>query len=241
MKQSYSQEVIVLPVIRQHFQKAVITLILSVFTWMLVSAQSSASGPIYQLPVTSVLPATLINWDVTYNNNVVSLKWTTTMERNTSHFMVERSLDGIEYSDAAMLTTAGNSDLKRNYSFDDKIPSGTAGVIYYRLTLFIKDGSTRTSDVRIVRIGKTSETVKMIAYPNPVVTDVRITIPQNWQDKKVDYQLVNTNGQIIKSFSLQHAGQTEVISMAQVPAGMYIMKVSNGDEISSQAIVKSRD
>lgn len=195
----------------------------------------------YTAPVTSMLPATLINWGATLNNNTVSLKWTTTMEKNTSHFMVERSFDGVEYTDAAMLVTAGNSDLQRNYAFNDKVPAGTSGVIYYRLTLYDMDGRTKTSDVRIVRIGKGAETVKIIAYPNPVVSDVRITIPQNWQDKKVDYQLMNTNGQVVKSFSIQHAGQTEVVSMSQVPAGMYIMKVSNGNEISAQAIVKSRD
>jgi hypothetical protein len=195
----------------------------------------------YQAPVTSMLPATMINWGATYANSAVSLKWTTTMEKNTSHFIIERSFDGIDYSDAAMLVTAGNSDIQRSYSFNDKVAAGNSGTIYYRLLLVDLDGRTKTSDIRIVRIGKSAEVVKIVAYPNPVVSDVRITVPQNWQNKKIDYQLVNTNGQAIKSFSIQHASQTEVISMANVPAGMYIMKVSNGNEISTQAIVKSKD
>jgi hypothetical protein len=198
-------------------------------------------GFTYQAPAVSFLPVTLINWNATYANSNVSLKWSTTIEKNASHFMVERSTDGVDYTDAAMIVAAGNSEITRNYSFTDKIPAGNTGVIYYRLKMVDMDGRTKTSDIRIVRIGKSNETVKVVAYPNPVVTDVRITIPQAWQDKKVDYQLVNTNGQTIKSFTIQHASQTEVVSMAQVPAGMYIMKVTNGNAVSTQAIVKSKD
>jgi hypothetical protein len=198
-------------------------------------------GFTYQQPVTTFLPVTLINWNATYANNNVSLKWSTTMEKNASHFMIERSSDGVEYTDAAMIVAAGNSEIVRNYSFNDKVPAGNTGVLYYRLKMVDMDGRTKTSDVRIVRIGKSGDAVKVIAYPNPVTNDVRISIPQTWQDKKVDYQLMNTSGQTIRSFTIQHASQTEVISMTQVPAGMYIMKVGNGSEVSTQTIVKTKN
>jgi hypothetical protein len=103
------------------------------------------------------------------------------------------------------------------------------------------DSRAKTSDVRIVRIGKTSDAVKVISYPNPVVNELRITIPLNWQDKQVSYQLMNSNGQVIKLYTTQHASQTEVISMTQVPTGMYIMKVTSGNEIATQTIVKSKN
>jgi Secretion system C-terminal sorting domain len=196
-------------------------------------------GFTYDEPVQSFLPVTLINWNATYVNNNVSLKWSTTVEKNASHFIIERSVDGVEYTDAAMIFANGNSDIVTNYAFTDKIPAGNSGVIYYRLKMVDMDGRSQTSVVRLVRIGKTVETVKILAYPNPVVNEVRITIPQNWQDNSVTYQVINTNGQTVKSFTIQHANQTEVISMAQVPAGMYIMKVTKGNEISTQAIVKS--
>jgi len=196
-------------------------------------------GFTYDQPVQSFLPVTLINWNASYINNNVSLKWSTTSEKNASHFIIERSFDGVDYTDAAMIFAAGNSETITNYAFTDKLPAGNTGVIYYRLKMVDMDGRSQTSVVRLVRIGKASESVKILAYPNPIVNEVRITIPQNWQDNSVTYQVINTNGQIVKSFTIQHANQTEVISMAQVPAGMYIMKVTKGNEISTQAIVKS--
>ncbi len=192
-------------------------------------------------PVTGTLPVSLINWTATYTNSNIALKWTTTSERNASHFIIERSFDGNEYTDAAMIFAIGNSDNVNNYSYNDKVPGNNNGAIYYRLKMVDMDGKAKTSVVRIVRLGKTSETVKLIAYPNPVINDLRITIPQNWQDKQVSYQVVNSGGQIIKSLTIAHANQTEIVTMTAVPAGMYIVKVTNGTETGTQTIVKSKN
>lgn len=198
-------------------------------------------GFTFQDPVTGTLPVSLINWTATYANSNIALKWTTTVEKNASHFIIERSFDGTEYTDAAMIFAVGNSDISNNYAYNDKVPGSNNGVIYYRLKMVDMDGKVKTSAIRIVRIGKTNDAVKIMAYPNPVINDLRITIPQNWQDKQVSYQVMNTSGQIIKSITIPHASQTEVVSMAQVPAGMYIVKVSNGNETGTQTIVKSKN
>jgi hypothetical protein len=169
----------------------------------------------------------------------VSLKWATTQEINASHFIIERSTDGVEYSDAAMIFAAGNSQILVNYSYNDKIPGGNSGVLYYRLRSVDMDGKNTVSDIRIIRLGAANNSaVKITTYPNPVQAELRITVPATWQDKSVVYQLVNTNGQTIKTYTTSHAGQTEVLSMNNVPQGMYIVKVICGNEVGVQAVVK---
>ena len=193
----------------------------------------------YSSTVTQLLPVTLVNFTAAYTNSAVALKWTTTSEKNSSHFIIERSFDGQEYSEIAMVFAAGNSDISTNYSYNDKVPSGNSGVIHYRLKMVDIDSRAKTSSERIVRIGKTTDAVKILVYPNPVVNDVRATIPQSWQGKTIGYQLTNANGQVIKSYTVQYASQTEVIAMSQVPAGMYVMRVINGNETAVQSVVKS--
>jgi hypothetical protein len=190
-------------------------------------------------PTNSSLPVVMINWSAVYTNSNIALKWTTTSEKNSSHFIIERSFDGVGYSDAAMLFAAGNSNISTNYAYTDKVPAGNSGTIYYRLKMVDIDGRYKTSEVRIVRIGKSAEGVKIQAYPNPVVNDVRVTIPQSWQGKSISYQLTNTNGQVIKSYTIQYASQTEVIGMSQIPAGMYVLRVINGNETAVQSVIKS--
>gem|GEM_PF-235810 len=193
----------------------------------------------YDAAVTTTLPVTLINFNAAYANNNIALKWTSTSEKNSSHFIVERSFDGVEYSDIAMVFAAGNSDININYAYNDKLPAGNSGIIYYRLKMVDMDGRNKSTDVRLVRIGKSSDDVKIFAYPNPVVNDVRVTVPQNWQGKTISYQVANTNGQLVKSYTVQYASQTEVINMSQTPAGMYVVRVINGNESAVQTVVKS--
>ena len=193
----------------------------------------------YDNAVVTLLPVSLINWSAVLNNNNVALTWTTTSEKNASHFIVERSFDGVEYSDIAMVFAAGNSDISINYSYNDKLPAGNSGIIYYRLKMVDMDGNYKSSLVRIVRVGKSIDAIKIQAYPNPVVNDIRITIPQNWQGKTISYQVANTSGQVIKSYTVQYASQTEIITMSQVPTGMYVIRVSNGNETAVQSVVKS--
>ena len=193
----------------------------------------------YSSAIVNLLPVTVINWNATLASNNVSLQWTTTVEKNASHFIIERSFDGAEFSDIAMLFATGNSDINVNYSYTDKVPAANTGLIYYRLKMVDMDGVSKISDLRMVRIGKTAAGVKIMAYPNPVVSDVRVTIPQSWQGRSISYQLTNANGQVIKSYTVQNAGQTEVVGMSQVPAGMYILRVINGSETAVQTVVKS--
>jgi hypothetical protein len=193
----------------------------------------------YEGAVTGFLPVTLINWTAALSNSNISLKWSTSTELNASHFIIERSFDGTDYADAAMIFAAGNSNMVTNYSFNDKLPAGNTGTIYYRLKMVDADGRYKTSDTRIVRIGKSTDAVKVIAYPNPVVNELRITIPQNWQGRQVNYRVSNANGQVIKAYVVQYASQTETINMTQVPAGMYVVSVINGTETAVQPVIKS--
>jgi hypothetical protein len=193
----------------------------------------------YSAAVVASLPVKMIDWNATYSNNQVSLKWATTQEINASHFIIERSTDGVEYMDAAMIFANGNSETLVNYSYKDKIPGGNSGILYYRLRSVDMDGKSTVSAIRMIRLGAAAaNTVKIATYPNPVQAELRITVPASWQDKAAVYQLVNTNGQAIKTVTTSHAGQTEIMSIGQVPTGMYIVKVVCGNETGVQAIVK---
>ena len=63
----------------------------------------SFKGFTYQSPVQGLLPLTVVNWNTVYNNNAVTLKWSTSFEQNASHFMIERSFNGIEYTTIGIL------------------------------------------------------------------------------------------------------------------------------------------
>jgi hypothetical protein len=137
-----------------------------------------------------------------------------------------------------LIFTEDNSSTVNNYSYKDPIKNVTGSVIYYRLKMVDKDGKYKYSEVRTIRIGAANESAKIAAYPNPVVNELHITLPPSWQNQAVNGQLLNTGGRIIKTFIIQ---QAVTIVMSDVPTGTYYLKVMNGNEISTQAILKSNN
>jgi hypothetical protein len=169
----------------------------------------------------------------------VDLKWTTASEINVSHFTVEKSIDGINFSEAGLVFAYGSANDNTNYSFADNLGNTSATVIYYRLRIVEMDGKTEYSETRMIRIGKGKEnTISILAFPNPVVSELRITIPATWQNKAVTYQVYSINGQVVNSRQTGSSSQTETINVGQLAPGMYIIKATCGSEMSQERIVK---
>ena len=86
-----------------------------------------------------------ISFTATVNNNKADLKWTAATEMKINHFMVERSTDGVNFSDAAMVF-AFEEATTMPYRFAEKLHAD-ASVVYYRICMIGKDGKTVYSEV----------------------------------------------------------------------------------------------
>ena len=187
------------------------------------------------------LPVDLVSFNATPADKGVALNWITDKEMNFSNFVIERSFDGVEYSDVAMIFTEsnGNSNTQQDYSYTDKVNTASQALIYYRLRMVDADGKYKRSDVRVVRVGKNAEAPVVSVYPNPVVNDVFVAVPAAWQNKALLVEVYNNNGQLVKHVSNASAGQTEMVDVKNLTAGMYIVRVSNGTQTAVQKIVKA--
>jgi hypothetical protein len=70
------------------------------------------------------LPVDGLTASATLNSTVATVKWSTLTEQNTSHYIVERSLDGVNYTATGNnVPAAGNSSEKREYQMQDNVSS----------------------------------------------------------------------------------------------------------------------
>ena len=126
----------------------------------------------------TVLPLDLLTFTgQLQNNNSVLLNWKTENEVNTSHFVVERSADGIRYSGIGNVTANGrnNTGGSFNYSFtDNDAINQSSQRLYYRLKMVDIDGSYKYSN--IISVSFPLITGKLSIAPNPVLTEVKVTI-----------------------------------------------------------------
>jgi hypothetical protein len=194
----------------------------------------------YSSPVI-ILPVKLIAFTATLNNNnKADLKWTTAGEINVSHFVIERSADGVNYNVAGKVFANGNTTGIMNYSFTDAVENTQSPVIYYRLRSMDIDGKAEYSETRIIRLHNLHRNnITVFTYPNPVSNELRITIPDSWQNKQVQYEVLSINGYSAKKSANAGSSQTETMNISNLTPGLYIVKATCNGETAQQKIIKN--
>ena len=190
----------------------------------------------FEYETATFLPLTLTSFAVTYKNNKAVLQWSTLAETNFSHFVIERSRNGVEFSDAGVLFTEDNITIAKNYVYTDVVLN--APIIYYRLRMVDLDGKFNLSPVRLIRTGVAGKEALIAVFPNPVTNELRITIPEKWQGSAVVYQVSRYDGRIVRRWNVTNASQTEVTDFSQLPAGSYLITVQRDAEILTQKIIR---
>jgi hypothetical protein len=124
----------------------------------------SPSRGIYEY--TSALPVQLISFKAALLGASVLLNWQTTNEINNAGFMVQKSADGISYTDLSFVAAKQTPDYL--YSFYDVYP--LSGATYYRLKQVDKDGKFTLSSVVIVTNPIGSKAIVKV-FPNPMLNN----------------------------------------------------------------------
>jgi hypothetical protein len=184
------------------------------------------------------LPLVMTAFNAILEDNKVSITWTTGLEKRLNYFVIERSSNGVDFKEAALVFAVTTSSAKQNYSFIDAINVHGNGLLFYRIRIVDINGRYQNSAVKLIRLGDAATVTHVEAYPNPVVNEVRITIPSKWQNQQVRYEVYNISGRLVKRMTNSNANQTEVLNMQDCGAGMYIIRTSTDLESQSQSIVK---
>ncbi len=192
----------------------------------------------FNLEPHTILPVKMHHFSALLDKKDVTLTWKAE-EENVSHYVVQRSSDGKNFSDIAVVF-ANNSTTASTYKYKDANLSNTNTIYYYRLQTVDqgKEGG-KLSETRIIKLGMETASLKLATYPNPVTDQVRITLPASWQGKAVMLQLYNANGVLLQGMQLGSASQTETMSLGKSPKGMYLIKAVSNGETAQQQVVKN--
>ena len=143
---------------------------------------------------TTVLPITLVDFIVTPQQDALQLSWTSSLEINNKGFMVERSLDGLNFSNLQFIAGKGNTNTSTNYSFTDSYVQHNK-LYYYRLKQIDIDGKVFYSTIKKGLIHG-DKNIKITINPNPSSGHVNIFI--RGTNNPAIIELINATGQILK-------------------------------------------
>jgi hypothetical protein len=212
------------------------TFLLSTLLFALVLIPGSA----FSKGVTMV-PIKFHTFSATLSNDTkVGLDWSTASQVNVSHFAIERSTDGKNYKDVGIVLAYTSGQDQTEYDFTDNfnVPKGV--VVYYRIRAVDNDQNYKHSVTRLIRVGTTeANEIGLIAYPNPVTTELHVTLPSNWQNKKVTYELFHLGGQQAVRIESTNSSQTETLNVKNLPLGLYMVRVSCNGETVQKKIIKN--
>ena len=151
------------------------------------------------------------------------INWQTFREVNSTHFDVERSLDGKNFSTLGLVPSKG--DQGGEYTFTDVAPN--PGMNFYRLRQYDSDGTNRISKIVAVSFGD-DDIVLTKLYPNPVrksdLLQMELGIPR---DQSARVTVMDAVGKPVFQDMIP-AGETVrtyAIPTDQWAGGIYFLKV----------------
>jgi hypothetical protein len=156
------------------------------------------------------------------------VNWTTILEANLSHYIVEKSSNNQPFVSIATIKGKGSSSVAVKYSFTDTKPSGNKNV--YRLKMVDTRGGFRYSEHRVVNGNDLNlNGIAFHAYPNPARSGNAIQLdvphPGNYA-----VRLVSLQGVVVKTEKLSNTHGSGL--RIQLPAnfnGIYILEIVHTD------------
>jgi hypothetical protein len=147
----------------------------------------------------AILPVKFISVNALKQNNNIVVKWQSANETNNSHYEIERSANGQQFSKTATMNVSKN--FNGNYNWTDADP--LSGNNYYRIKSVDGNGNVLYSIVVQVIFGN-DKIENDIVYPNPVVKPVIQLHLLNEPAGEYNVRLINLSGESVFSGLIKH-------------------------------------
>jgi len=189
----------------------------------------------------NLLPVELASFTSVVNANDVTLRWSTSYEKNNSHFDIERKYEEGSWEKKGSVTGSGTSSASHNYSFNDG--GLKSGKYFYRLKQVDYNGNFKyyiLSDEII--IGAPQKYFLSQNYPNPFnpVTQINYEIPLS---DFVSLKIYDISGKEVSVLvnEIQQAGYYSVkFDASALTSGIYFYKLTAGSfsQVKKSVLVK---
>lgn len=176
-----------------------------------------------------LLPVDLVEFKAVSVGGLVELTWATASEKNSSKFIVQRSIDMNNWESIDEVEAAGYSYQIVNYLSTDKLP--LSGITYYRLLQIDMDGSSEYS--KAISIANKEEITRVVFYPNPIKIGETLKINSLGTES---VQIINSIGVVIYEQS-EVSGDYIKILTEEFVAGLYYVRIQMGTGVESRPLL----
>jgi len=177
---------------------------------------------------TTPLPITLISFDARVEGRKVNLGWTTADETDADKIIVEKSVNGAEFT--AIASIAAKNEMQNEYSYTDNL---SAGISNYRLRMLDKNGKYSFSKTISLR---DNSAIQVQVYPNPAVSTVTITRSEAGDAGII--RILSLDGREVLQSALEADAVYQQLDVDALAKGTYIVQWQAGAESRTFPLIK---
>ncbi len=196
-----------------------------------VTQWRAGDGPLYGVDTLGVvnLPVELISFEAEKEKSSVKLSWTTASEINNDYFTIEKSSDGFNYIQIALVNGAGTSSFANSYYFIDL--NLFNGISYYRLTQIDFDGTKVIFPPIAIRC-KEEDRDGIVILQNPFINEIKFSTLQT-EPTKIFICLFHLDGKVVFNESRSIKANTLYLidNLEKLAPGTYFLQFRKNDQI----------
>lgn len=171
-----------------------------------------------------VLPVDLIYFKgQNTESGVNKLEWMVAQEKNLDNYTVQRSIDGIHFTDLDKVFVSSNPEKQKTYGYYDK--SYEASINYYRLKILDKDQSFKYSNMLAIGSDSKAEFLINKVFPNPTNKEIYASVDAP-SDGELNYEVIDFIGRVVAKH-MQHVKLgTNLINtnLENISKGVYYLR-----------------
>lgn len=183
--------------------------------------------------ISANLPIELSYFNAKLVGNDVVLNWRTETEEHNAYMAVERSFDGIKFSEIGRLKGAGTTVEPQEYKFIDTAPK--AGLNYYRLRQVDVDGTVAYH--KMVSVNVAVKDIGLAVFPT-LAAETALVQTNRVAEVEGRLRIVDMMGKVMIEHVLAPGVNQVELQLGTLAPGQYIVQVQVADEISTARFVK---
>lgn len=189
----------------------------------------------FTVNVSGTLPVTFTKFSAQNAGAGVAIKWTVAGVTNHDYFGIERSTDGIHFTEINRNNERIDGQGSRSFSiYDNNLPAST--VLYYRIKQCDIGGACKYTEVKTVRF---DEKNKFTLYPVPAKNTVNV-VYTNSGVKSVEIRITDPHGRnLMKETRNVIPGLNNIqLDITKLNKGNYVVIVNDGIEMWAEKLIK---
>lgn len=176
------------------------------------------------------LPVNITHFTASRNAQSVSVQWKSGSEKNLSHYEIERSSNGIDFTAVGSIA-AQQKTIETAYLFTDNQPLNSNA--YYRLKAVDEDGQFIYSTIVVVAFKQSG---KMQVYPNPLPKGQSLLI-NNSHNEEITVKLFSPAGMLLETIKTNKNNITLTSATNKSGSVFYTIINRTGEQLSSGHLI----